>query len=177
MKPFILNRSRVSRRPPILFPIAPGGARFHSGDQALLILDERGCIQFCGDARLLGRDADTLLGTPISMVIPSLALRERMPALNVVYVDFWFAGDVWRHHEGRTPGGQTIDLDITLRATISDGRQWFVGLIRRQHHPAQDRQPLRELFRATQAETPRPWQKPQLHYGAGRQDPKASSAT
>ena len=162
MKPSILHRPRVSHRHP-LFPIAPGGARFSSGDHALLILDERGCIQFCGDASLLGRDEDGLLGTPISRVIPSLALREREPDDNVAYVDFWFAGDIWRRHKGLTPEGQTHRLDITLRATISGGRQCFVGLIRQQHHPAQDSQPLRELFRPAQAETRLPWQKPRLH--------------
>lgn len=169
MKRSILHGSRVSQHPLTLFPITPGGALFRSGDQALLILDERGCIQFCGDARLLGQDEDAISGTPVNKLIPSLNLREKTPGYNVAYVDFWFAGDVWRRHEARTPGGHPVHVDITLRATLTGGRHWFVGLIRRLHHPSQDCQPLRELFRTPPQETPRPWQTPRLHCGLDRQ--------
>lgn len=160
---------RQEPRAPLLFPIMPGGARFRSGDHALLILDDKGRIQFCGDPVLLGNDDSTVvIGMPVSLFIPTLSLRERTPGYNLAYVDFWFAGNVWRRHEVRTRQGLTCHLDVTLRAAAREGRHWFIGLIRRHHHPAADSQPLKELFVRHRAPSSaeRPWRLQHVHYGS-----------
>lgn len=88
------------------------------GEQAVLILNASGAIQFCSNAaaHLFDGTSDEMLGRPISSLIPAIPLRIVTPGYNVAYARFWSAQHGWRRFGRAGRDGQTVPVEVALKA-------------------------------------------------------------
>lgn len=99
-------------------------------EQALLILDKGGDIQFCGAPGFFGYASDEAFARSIRELVPGLALRSNTPGYNLAYVNFWFDGDAWRRFEAVTPDGRPFEVEISLQATRIQNKHWLLAHVR-----------------------------------------------
>ena len=100
-------------------------------EQALLILDRSGDIQFCGAPGFFGYKGDETLSLSIRRLIPDLALRRSTPGYNLAYVNFWFEGGTWQRFEAVTPEGQRFAVELCLQVTRIQHKHWLLAHVRK----------------------------------------------
>lgn len=85
-------------------------------DRITLILDTKGCIQYCSEPALFASAEQALHGQPVTAVIPSLPFRSKTPGYNVAYTRFAFDNDRWHRHSVKLGDGQLAPMDLMVRA-------------------------------------------------------------
>ena len=115
-------------------------------DQVFLILDARGLVKFCNDARALRTQEGELLGKSITGFLPGLPLRATTPGYNIAYVRFSYADDSRQRLMLKLPSGASRPVDVAVRPIFVDrGYCLLVQMrfVREPAHAAVDPVPLR----------------------------------
>lgn len=133
-------------------------------EQILMVLDAKGCVQYCSNPAFFASSEDELWGTPVNTLISGLPLRERTPGYNVAYVRFAFGHPHPRWQRKTVKLGQAGDMpvDVFVRAIpVNRGYCLLVALC-----PVREQVKSLPVFRrqATSATRPR------LHLFAGSQE-------
>ena len=118
------------------------------GEEALLILDKGGNIEFCGSPGFFGYGSEEANSLSIRKLIPGLALRRNTPGYNMAYVNFWFDDNAWKSFEGRSADGRTFEVEVRLQVTRIQHKHWLLAHVR---HPAGQRRAAPETLPAPQA--------------------------
>lgn len=105
--------------------------------QIFLILDVRGMVKFCNDARALRTQEGELLGKPIAGFLPGLPLRATTPGYNIAYVRFSYAGDCRRRLALNLPSGASRPVDVAVRPIFVDRGYCLLLQMRFVREPAQ----------------------------------------
>lgn len=115
------------------------GAARAAGDQVekvFLLLDARGLVRFCNDARALRTQEGELIGKSITEFLPGLPLRATTPGYNVAYVRFTYADDCRRRLTLQMPSGASRPVDVAVRPILVDRGHCLLVQLRLVHEPA-----------------------------------------
>jgi len=115
------------------------GAARPAGDQAeqvFLLLDARGLVKFCSDARALRTQEGELIGKSITEFLPGLPLRATTPGYNVAYVRFTYADDCRRRLTLKLPAGASRPVDAAVRPILVDRGHCLLVQLRFVREPA-----------------------------------------
>lgn len=85
-------------------------------DRITLILDTKGCIQYCSAPAMFSLGERELQGQPVTAVIPGLPFRARTPGYNVAYTRFAFDSDRWYRHTVKLGEERSVSMDLMVRA-------------------------------------------------------------
>lgn len=115
-----------------------GAARANAdpGEQVFLLLDARGLVRFCNDARALRTQEGELLGKSIAEFLPGLPLRATTPGYNVAYVRFTYADDCRRRLTLKLPSGASRPVDVAVRPIQVDRGHCLLVQLRLVREPA-----------------------------------------
>lgn len=142
-------------------PAAEEGGAKPVQPQIVMVLDAKGCIQYCNDPAFFGFSEDELWGQSITGLISALPLRERTPGYNVAYVRFAFGHPApqWLRKTAKVADGKMVPVDLFVRAVPVGRGYCLLAAIR----------PIQELpFKVvTLRKQPVSVRRPSLHLFAG----------
>lgn len=72
-------------------------------------------------ARMLGCQAENLIGQRLSQFLDQLPFNDNTPDDNLAYAVFHSAGDRWHRHAVATPDGRRMEVDVALSNVMMHG--------------------------------------------------------
>lgn len=107
-----------------------GGRHTDADPKTVFILDARGRIQFCSDSAIFAGNENSLLGHPITSLVPGLPLREATPGYNIAYVRFSYEGGQWHRYAVRTAAGSLQEAHVSLKPIPLERGYCLLSVIR-----------------------------------------------
>lgn len=100
----------------------------HHTGRALLLLDEKGVIEYCSPAvaNFYGGNIQALVGQPVINLLPELPIRASTPGYNRAYVTDVFCDSQWLAFVGKDSEGGALSLEVTLVVLRINGRALFL---------------------------------------------------
>lgn len=132
-------------------------------DRITLILDTKGCIQYCSEPTMFASAEQELQGQPVTAVIPSLPFRSRTPGYNVAYTRFAFDNDRWYRHSVKLGDNRVASMDLMVRAIPVNHGYCLLVLLKPVGEALRDQIPARKpQLRYVPSESIRPRQREAL---------------
>lgn len=102
-----------------------------NGQEAALVLDDRGNVLFCSRecADLLSCDAEDILGRHITTFFPTLSLSAHAPGCNVATAAHWGRHNRWLPCSA-SPECHGIDVELRLDTVLAGYRHLILAWVR-----------------------------------------------
>lgn len=97
---------------------AAGTKNVQAGNQIVMVLDAKGCVQYCSDPGFFSLSDEEMWGMPVAELVSPLPLRERTPGYNIAYVRFAFGHPQprWLRKTAKVAAGKLANVDVFVRA-------------------------------------------------------------
>lgn len=140
---------------------ADGTGHNDTRPQIVMVLDAKGCVQYCNDPAFFSLSDEELWGMPVASLVSSLPLRERTPGYNIAYVRFAFGHPQprWLRKTAKVAEGKLANVDVFVRA-LPVGRGYCLLMALR---PVEESSNVAIVMR----KQPVPPRRPSLHLFAG----------